>query len=352
MMHDPAFTALLPYLRETDGMTLWIADENVLDVVATVAARDTLQLLTNRFDVASSARAAGHVAQFSDFDFSTFSPGSFRRIVYRISKEKPVVHHVLNHVPYLLADGGELLLAGLKNEGVKTFIDKCRAHFGNGGAHKEGVAYTGCFLRQPGMPVDAWLDDLNYSALRLVHTPELDFYSKPGLFGWDRIDRGSAFLLQQLPACLTRLPAPPQSLLDPGCGYGYLTLATRELPLVRRVATDNNAAALLAMASNAAHYGMAVEVVADDAGASLQGQFDLVLCNPPFHQGFAVDGGLTDKFLANTSRLLSARGAALFVVNAFVGLEQKARGYFSEVVTLANDRSFKVIMLRHGKSRA
>lgn len=346
-MRDPAFTALLPYLHPVDGMTLWVADENVLDGVAAVAACDTLQLLTNRFDVASAAQAAGHVVKFSDFDFSAFSPGSFRRIVYRISKEKPVVHHVLNHVPHLLANGGELVLAGLKNEGVKTFIDKCRIHFGNGGAQKEGAAYTGCFVRQPGMPTDAWLNDLDYSELRLVHTPELDFYSKPGVFGWDRIDRGSAFLLQQLPACLARLPAPPRSLLDPGCGYGYLTLATRDLRLERRVATDNNAAALLAMTRNMAHHGMAVDVLADDAAASVKGQFDLVLCNPPFHQGFAVDGGLTDKFLANTSRLLSERGAALFVVNTFVGLEQKARAYFSEVVTLANDRSFKVIMLRH-----
>ncbi len=346
-MLDPAFQTLLPPLQDVVGQTLWVADENALEAVVAIPPRTGLQLLTNRCDVADAAHVRGHDVAFSDFDFSRFPAGAFNRLVFRISKEKPVVHHVLNHAPGLLAGEGELYLTGLKDEGARTFIDKCRQHFGNGVAEKHGVAYRGVFVRHAGSAAMPWLDDKEYAQLRLVHTAELDFYSKPGVYGWDRVDRGSAFLRQQLPACLAQMPAAPQSMLDLGCGYGYLTLMTRDLPCDRRVATDNNAAALLAMAQNAVHYGLAVEVIASDAGSSLAGQFDLVLCNPPFHQGFAVDGSLTDKFLAQAHRLLAPRGAALFVVNAFLSLEQKARALFSRIDLLANDRAFKVIMLRH-----
>ncbi|HQQ75505.1 MAG TPA: methyltransferase [Pseudomonadales bacterium] len=346
MMHDPAFDVLLPFLQQHDGKTLWIADENALSAVDAIAPYAELAIVSNRFDVVAVAKKSGHIADFSDFDLSLHADGSVQRIIYRISKEKPVVHHVLNHAYRLLAVGGKLLIAGLKTDGTKTYVDKCRQIFGNGNIKKSGQAYLGSFGKISNAPCVNSLEDQNYSSLRIIHTPSLDFYSKPGLFGWDRIDQGSEFLLETLPDVLANLAVQPQSLLDIGCGYGYLTLMTRHLPLLQRVATDNNAAALLAMQRNADYHGINVEVVADDAGQSLSGFFDLVLCNPPFHQGFSVAGDLTEKFLRSARRLLSTQGTALFVVNTFIGIEKKAVQHFSLVKVLANNGSFKLVLLR------
>ena len=346
MLHDPAFDVLLPFLQQHNGKTLWVADENALSAVIAVAPYAELVIVSNRFDVVAEAKKSGHIADFSDFDFSLHACGSVQRIIYRISKEKPVVHHVLNHAYRMLEIGGELLIAGLKTDGAKTYIDKCRLLFGNGNIKKSGQAYLGSFCKTANALDVNYLDDQDYSNLRMIHTSALDFYSKPGLFGWDRVDQGSAFLLEVLPGVLANLPVPPQSLLDIGCGYGYLTLMTRDLPLLQRVATDNNAAALLAMKCNADHQGINVKIVADDAGQSLSGFFDLVLCNPPFHQGFSVAGDLTEKFLRSARRLLSSQGAALFVVNTFIGIEKKAAQHFASVKVLANNGSFKLVLLR------
>ena len=346
MSHDPAFEVLLPFLQQHDGKTLWVADENALSAVGAVTPYSDLVVISNRFDVATVAKQSGHIAEFSDFDFSLHADGSVQRIIYRISKEKPVVNHVLNNAYRMLTVGGELLIAGLKTDGAKTYIDKCRELFGNGNIKKSGQAYLGSFYKASNAPCGNLMDDQDYDSLRIVHTPLLSFYSKPGLFGWDRVDQGSAFLLEALPDVLAGFAVPPKSLLDIGCGYGYLTLMTRHLPLLQRVATDNNAAALLAVKSNADYYGINVDIVADDAGKSLNGFFDLILCNPPFHQGFSVAGDLTEKFLRNARRLLSSQGAALFVVNTFIGIEKKATQHFSSVKVLANNGSFKLIFLR------
>ena len=346
MLHDPAVEVLLPFLQRHDGKTLWVADENALSAVNSVVSYAELAIVSNRFDVVAAAKQSGHIAEFSDFDFSLCADNSVQRIIYRISKEKPVVHHVLNHAYRMLDVGGELLIAGLKTDGAKTYIDKCRQIFGNGNIKKSGQAYLGSFCKSSNALCVSFLDDQDYSSLRMIHTSSLDFYSKPGLFGWDRIDLGSAFLLEMLPDVLANFPVQPRSLLDIGCGYGYLTLMTRDLPLLQRVATDNNAAALLAMKCNADHHGINVEIVADDAGQSLGGFFDLVLCNPPFHQGFSVAGDLTEKFLRSARRLLSSQGAALFVVNTFIGIEKKAQPHFSSVKVLANNGSFKLVLLR------
>ena len=86
------------------------------------------------------------------------------------------------------------------------------------------------------------------------------------------------------------------------------------------------------------------EAILDDCAGQLEGSFDLIVCNPPFHQGFEVEGDLTDRFLAAANRLLEPSGKAVFVVNAFISLEKKAASYFQQVDTLANNRSFKVIV--------
>jgi 16S rRNA (guanine1207-N2)-methyltransferase len=345
-MHDAASRMLLSMLQQPVANTLWLADENTAEAIATISPSIDLTIISNRLDIAESASRASHHALFSDFDFSAIAPGSLQRIIYRVSKEKAVVHHVLNSAWPLLTNDGELIITGLKSDGIKTYIEKCKTKYGSGSAEKYGNAYIGRFCKSRNSVSLEQLDDQEYTCLRLIHTPTLDFFSKPGLFGWDKIDQGSAFLLEHLPDCLSQLPVAPQSMLDLGCGYGFLTLMTRHLPLTRRTAIDNNAAALQAIKKNAEHYCLDVEIFASDAGSSLSGAYDLILCNPPFHQGFSVDGCLTEKFLQNCRNLLSPHGLALFVVNAFIGLEKKAASKFSSVTQIANNQSFKLVMLR------
>lgn len=346
VQYDPAFDVLLPFLQNCTASTLWIADEAALGFVKTVSPAPSLVIISNRFDVVAAAQAVGHQVVFSDFDFSQLEKKHYARVIYRFSKEKAVVHHVINCAAMALVQGGELILAGLKSDGAKTYLEKCKELFGNGGTKKQGAVYCGVFERLGAVVAEELLDDRDYTQLRLLKTEMLDFFSKPGVFGWDRVDEGSALLVSVLESVLSRQTCQPQSLLDLGCGYGYLTLMTRHLPLTRRVATDNCAAALLAMRANVEHYAMAVDVVASDAGNTVQEAFDLVVCNPPFHRGFAVAGDLAETFLRQTARLLKPSGVAVFVVNAFIPLEQKAANFFSAIELLINNRSYKVLVLR------
>jgi 16S rRNA (guanine1207-N2)-methyltransferase len=88
-------------------------------------------------------------------------------------------------------------------------------------------------------------------------------------------------------------------------------------------------------------------VIPSDAGDTVEGNFDTIWCNPPFHQGFAIDEDMSAKFLKATKRLLAPEGHALFVVNTFIPLEKKALKYFRSVQALANNGSFKLIALRN-----
>jgi 16S rRNA (guanine1207-N2)-methyltransferase len=88
-----------------------------------------------------------------------------------------------------------------------------------------------------------------------------------------------------------------------------------------------------------------VQVTLDDCAAQLEGGYDWILCNPPFHQGFSTSGALAEKFLSQIKRLLSAQGKALVVVNQFIPLERVAQGKFNHIETVVNEHGFKVLQL-------
>ncbi len=338
--------ALLQQLtgHAADQAGLWVVDEN-LPALTQMQPVAGLELLTNRFDLSANATAQGWPIRYSDFDFSPWSDASLDRIYYRVSKEKAVVHHVINQASRLLKTDGELVLIGAKNEGTKTYYDKARKLLGQGRLAKLGKGgFCGVISQQD--TLGECLDDKDYRTLRPIAD---DFISKPGLFGWDKLDQGSQFLVAQFDAVWPTLKTTQPRVLDLGCGYGYLSVNAYRHGVDSIVATDNNAAAVIACQHNFDRLGIPGSVIADDCAASQVDRFDLVLCNPPFHQGFAVEGELTDRFLARAARLTAKDGVALFVTNMFIPLERKANGLFAKVETLADNGSFKLVRLTRPK---
>ncbi|HSC68974.1 MAG TPA: methyltransferase [Cellvibrio sp.] len=339
-------------LGDKSAKFLWCTDENALDLLPPAWHKEQLLLLTNRWDVAEQAQESGFQTEFNDFDCSAIASNSLDGVFYRASKEKPVVHHLLNQAWRCLKPGAQLLIAGYKNEGTKTYIEKISNLFGYvKNIEKNGPVYSSRITKLTEYNPAQLLDDSDYPQQRPIAVDSgFKLHSKPGVFGWNKVDAGSALLIEQLKQSAPSL-GQMNSCLDLGCGYGYLTIAASTLDSCKGIShwtmTDNNAAALELARRNLHDNQLTGTVIPADAGKGLAVKADLILCNPPFHQGFGLDGDLTDKFLASAKRLLAPAGAAFFVVNQFIPLERKATQLFSQVKLLTDNGSFKVIQLKH-----
>lgn len=371
MSQDSCLRALAVHLSAKRN-TLWLAGEGANAVIPLLRSVDA-QLLTNRFDLAEAAKQAGLKTQFNDWQPDLRL--GFDDIFLRLTKEKPTNLHLANMALHLLKPGGHFYLGGQKNEGIKSFANTLLKGFDVvQPLKKQGDNYLAIFSKQtapskPAAPTKAatagrhnqstltptsetsialeetTFDSQQYASMRSIG--ELDrypLYSKPGVYGWNKIDAGSELLMQTLQERGDSFK-PGQSLLDLGCGYGYLTLASKSLPFSHRVATDNNAAAISCTRHNARAHEMEVQVIAGDCANTIKEQFDAIFCNPPFHTGFDVNSGLTAQFVAAASNKLTPEGSAYFVVNRFIALEKKAEEAFKAVHTIASNNKFKVLAL-------
>lgn len=346
-----------------DASLLIVADENFsTDDISILANETNVSAISNRWDVYEAFIEKNIPCRFSDFDFTSLAL-QFDFCLFRIAKERPVCHHILNAMQTLLKHDGELLLGGRKNEGIKGFHQKICSTLGLAAAlKKQGDIYT-TTLPLNRSAVSLAFDDSNYRTLRPVHAADFFFVSKPGLYGWNKVDVGSALLMDTVIEHLSQKILRDTTVLDLGCGYGYLSIRLLTAlssgamkGQVKIIATDNNAAALQACERNLATLAEAsphlYTVLPSDCANSfmennaVSKKVDLILCNPPFHQGFTNSGNLTTHFLKSAASSLKSGGDAYWVVNAFIPLEKLAAEYFSDVQVMINTGRFKIVQCR------
>ncbi|MEM9157991.1 MAG: methyltransferase [Verrucomicrobiota bacterium] len=331
-------SALRPKIRERG--VVWI-DENtrIRELEKAFSTHFGLYAVTNRLDLANGLEhwAKGRV-RFNDFLTKGFQEASLDWAGLRVSKEKALTHHAINQSWRLLKSEGKLVLSGNRNEGIKSYVQKAEALLGSTASVKTTPSGARLAVIEKGLENGEFLDDRKYPEFREFEGKIVErFVSKPGIFGWNKEDEGSRLLIKHARDLRGK------SVLDIGCGYGLLSIAAANLGASRVVATDNCAGALMATERNLKKLNTDFEVIASDAGKEIAEKFDIVLCNPPFHQGKSEQRGLTRKFGRNIAKRLKVGGVAYVVVNTFISFEKENTEFFPAVEELANDGRFKVL---------
>lgn len=176
---------------------------------------------------------------------------------------------------------------------------------------------------------------------------DLELTALPGVFSAGKLDRGTRLLLQHLD-----LPEEPGRVLDLGCGDGILGLVAQRLrPRARLTFSD---ASTLAVKSAELNYGVnfpsqEAEFRWDYGLRGYQGSaFDLVLCNPPFHEGQQRGDTVAWSLFEDARRHLTEGGELWVVGNRHLNYHAKLRRLFQKVECLSRDPKF--VVLRAGGS--
>ena len=107
------------------------------------------------------------------------------------------------------------------------------------------------------------------------------FISDDGVFSKDTLDFGSRVLLENLvPRTLEG------ELLDLGCGIGYIGILLKKYhPELKVSMVDINETAVELARENSRLYGQDNIVLVSDGLSAVEGQFDIIVTNPPIRTG-------------------------------------------------------------------
>lgn len=243
---------------------------------------------------------------------------------------------VLAHALRALTPGAELTAFAPKDKGGSR-LKKALERFGCEVSETARRHHRFCVLVRP-----PELRDLDIAivagAPRLVSA--LGLWSQPGVFSWDRLDPGSALLLETLPD-LSGKGA------DLGCGIGVLSQHLLRSPNVTALAlVDIDRRTVECAAHNLSD--PRVEILWEDVrrvGERLSG-LDFVVMNPPFHDGGTEDRALGASFIAASAQLLRKGGICWLTANRHLPYEGPLTAAFGTVTLKAERGGYKIYEAR------
>jgi len=237
-----------------------------------------------------------------------------------------------------LKPGGRFYIVGPTDGGAKTAIEDAGVVFGSSATltyrkrNRIGVSI------QPETPASypaEWGDDPTEMVLKKVGTRQL--WTIPGIFSWDQLDDGTAFLLDNVQ------PVAGENVLDIGCGNGIIGLTMIERGAGRATLVDDSLLAIGCSRMNAEGLPN-VEVLPGDVYSAVAGrQFDLIISNPPFHQKFDVNTNVAHRIMREARQYLAPGGRLNIVANAFLKYTETMTEHLERVRELARNGRFIVL---------
>ena len=233
--------------------------------------------------------------------------------------------------------GGTLYLAGQRNRGIRSYATYLHAVFGNSKrAGRVGRVEIYSANKEQNDPCQAPVD--NRMTFELCDLPGSPYRveTRAGVFSRDGLDNGTRLLIN----CLKVRPA--DQVLDWGCGWGALGMVAARLS-VKGSATlvDSNIRAVSCAEENLKRNQIcnAVVRVGDARIWDRREKFDLIVSNPPFHDGNAAAHPLIE----GAFRALRPGGRLMLVVMRPAAYLKHIRTVFGQGKIMAQQDGYVVL---------
>ncbi|EEL2494521.1 16S rRNA (guanine(1207)-N(2))-methyltransferase RsmC [Salmonella enterica] len=262
-------------------------------------------------------------------------------LIYYWPKNKPEAQFQLMNILSLMPSGADIFVVGENRSGVRS-AEQMLADYAPlnkvDSARRCGL-YHGRLEKQPLFSLEPYWDEYSIDGL-IIKT-------LPGVFSRDGLDVGSQLLLSTL------TPHTKGKVLDVGCGAGVLSAAlASHSPKVRLTLCDVSAPAVEASRATLAVNGLDGDVFASNVFSEVKGRFDMIISNPPFHDGMQTSLDAAQTLIRSAVRHLNSGGELRIVANAFLPYPKildETFGFHDVIAQTGRFKVYRTVMTRQAK---
>jgi 16S rRNA (guanine1207-N2)-methyltransferase len=245
-----------------------------------------------------------------------------------------------------LKPGGSLYVTGAKDRGILTMAKRMHDLFGNvetltiSKGQRVVRAYKSAVVDTRTLLSDSDKDDGNLA--------QIDLDLSTHIFAGSKLDEGTRLLLDALEVRATDIA------LDLGCGAGFIGLHIAHLASEGRVTMVDASLAAVAASQRAARLSNLNNIrvlPSDGAQAVSTERFDLVVTNPPFHQGGIQTTSIAERFIQDAASILMPDGRFYLVANRFLKYEPALTSCFKKVQEVGGDSRYKVLLASNSRNK-
>ena len=275
--------------------------------------------------------------QQSAVDFSLEFQRQADLILFYWTKNKQECHFQSMQILAKSPEGQEILIVGENRNGVRS-AENILADFGD--IHKiDSARRCSLYHFQLKNPPHFELSSF-WKSYQSPQLADVTVYALPGVFSAAELDGGTALLLSTLKNV-------SGDVLDIGCGAGVIgSYIQKNYPKTKLVMTDIHAMALESAQRTLRENQLQGTVLASDVFSHVEGKFDLIISNPPFHDGIDTAYTAVKELIEQAKWHLKTGGELRIVANAFLPYADWLDQHFGGHEVLAKNNKFKVYSVR------
>lgn len=256
-------------------------------------------------------------------------------IVY-LPKGRELTEYVLRMTAQAVATDGSVCLVGENNAGIRTAREVFAEIVGDI-VWSEAARHSVVYAARNG-ELGARTTETDYLRTDAIDAGDETFAvtTLPGVFSRGRLDEGTEFLLRSLPELKGRV-------LDFGCGCGIVGAAIkRRSPDAAVELLDSSALAVRSAELTLESNSIDAKVFASDGFSEVEGRYDAIVSNPPFHRGVGTDYAVVEDLIGKAKTFLNPGGSLIIVANRFLKYKPLLERMFTHASILAENNAYRV----------
>jgi 16S rRNA G1207 methylase RsmC len=261
--------------------------------------------------------------------------GTYDYVLVRIPKNMSFFEDILCHLSHHLTPNSKITCGYRIKHQAKASFDLLNKYIGETStslAQKKARLIFATFQRKA--------VSSSYPLQVTVESFETCFVNHSNLFSREKLDIGTRFFLKHIPKGTYPV------ILDLGCANGIVGIAAKRLnPSSKIIFSDESKMAIQSASTNYENF------FSDEAEFHWThcfenqpaGKVNLVLCNPPFHQGHTLEDSVARQMFIDAHRTLIAGGILQVIGNSHLSYPALLKRIFGNSEIVATNQKFIIV---------